>query len=228
MKKKSIFLLFASLSVLIFSCKKDNPDDQQGTESYMNMSAGSSRTYSFQQNNPPTPATSYTLTPAGRDTSISGKSFAIFNNSNGSLEYYNVTGNDYYSLINVPGGLTDQLFVNLYLKADQPVNASWVQNLNFDVPGIPFPVSLVLTNKIAEKNVTRTVNSIAYNNVIRVSTTISGNVGPLPITGLNSDINNYYAPKYGLIESSNIIGIDFQGVQDSTNTMTKLTSSVFP
>ena len=190
MNKKSIFLLFASLSVLIFSCKKDKPDEQQGTESYMNLSAGSSRTYSFQQNNPPTTATSYTLTPAGRDTSISGKSFAIFNNSGGTLEYYNVTGNDYFSLITVPGGLSDQLFVNLYLKADQPVNASWIQNVSFDVPGIPFPISLILTNKIVEKNVTRTVGSIAYNNVIHVSTTVAGNVGPLPITGLNSDSNN--------------------------------------
>ena len=229
MNKVSLFLLFSCLSIVIFSCKKDDVDPQQpAVESYMNLSAGSSRVYSFQENNPPTAPSSYTLTPAGRDTTVDGKVFTIFNGRNGSLEYYNVTGNNYYTLIKLPGGFTNDVFVNLYLKSDQPVNSSWTQNYTVDIPGLPLPATVVLTNKIVEKDITRTVSSLTYNNVIHVSSSISGNVGPLPITGLSSDINNYYAPKYGMIESSNIFGINFSGIQDSTNTVTKLTSSVIP
>lgn len=228
MSKKSIFLLFACLSIVVFSCKKDDPTELlPATESYINNSAGSSRTYTTQDNNPPSTTTTYTLTPAGRDTIVDGKTYSVFNSTNGNTEYYNQTGNNYSTLLTLQG-LSDQVFVNLYLKADQPVNTSWTQSYTVNIPGVPLPVTVVLTNKIVEKGITRIVGSNTYNNVIHVSSSITASAGPLPITGITSDINNYYAPKYGMIESSNIFSIDFQTIQQNTNTTTKLTSSVFP
>lgn len=227
MFKSSLFFA-AALCLTALSCKKDESEElPSAPESYMNVEAGSSRSYSFQENNPPTPPVNYTLIPAGRDTTVNGKTYKIFINSNGTLEYYNQNGNNYYTLMVAPLGLSEELFENLYLKTDQPVNSSWDNTFSLDA-GLPFPISIVLNNKIVEKNVSRTINGNTYNNVIHVKSSISASIGPLPVTGLSSEINNYYAPKYGMVESSNIVGIDFNGLQDSTNNITKLVSATFP
>ena len=86
----------------------------------------------------------------------------------------------------------------LYLKASAAVNTSWVQNYNITYSGLP--LALTLTNKIVEKDISRTVNAKNYANVIHVSTSIS--IAGVPASSLTIDIQYYYAPGYGMIAVS--------------------------
>jgi hypothetical protein len=59
-----------------------------------------------------------------------------------------------------------------------------------------------LNYKIAEKGISRTVNSIAYTNVIHVSfSNIAVTGAPIPLN-INSTGDSYYAQGVGLIEST--------------------------
>ncbi len=112
----------------------------------------------------------------------------------------------------------------LYLKDNVSIGSSWIQSTNVTVPGIPFPVPVTLTYQISEKGISRTVNAITYNDVIHVSTTISSSL--IPSASLTSSINSYYAKKYGLIENSTIIKLDFTGIVENVNIETKLVNSI--
>lgn len=219
MKKTLIFALI--ISSFTISCGKDDPAPAPaGGESYMSLSANSTRTYEFTNNTPPTPPTTYTITSTNRDTSINSKQYHIFSSTSGGFEYYNQTGSDYYDFQVLPTGLGDAV-ENLYLKSGAAVNATWVQTFNLMVQGISVPVTI--TNKIVEKGITRTVNNISYSNVIHVSTSISSLL--IPSSALTSDIHTYYAPRVGLIENTTIIDLNFMGVVNNTNTRTILKSA---
>jgi len=69
------------------------------------------------------------------------------------------------------------------------------------------------------------VNSITYNNVIKVETSVS--VAGVPASAVTSDIDSYYAPKYGLIENHYVIGINYMGVVENVDTQVKLMSANF-
>ncbi len=47
----------------------------------------------------------------------------------------------------------------------------------------------------------------------------------IPAASLTTDINSFYAPKFGLIESNNVVKLDFLGLTESINTQTKLLSA---
>jgi hypothetical protein len=83
-------------------------------------------------------------------------------------------------------------------------------------------VPVIITNTIAEKGISKTVNGNNYTDVIHVSTSITSTSIP---TGLTSDIHAYYAKKYGLIESSAIVSLNFLGVVQNINVTTKLNSA---
>src|SRR4051812_7055741 len=101
---KKIILACCCGSFLILACKKNG--GTVAAEGYMNMTAGNTWNYDLVNNNPPG-TTPYTLTSTNRDTTINGKSYHIFTNSNGNIsEYYNITGNDYYSWISLPAPLS--------------------------------------------------------------------------------------------------------------------------
>ena len=123
----------------------------------------------------------------------------------------------------MPAGLGTAVFERLYLKDNVSIGSSWAQSLNVTVPGIPFPVPVTLTYQISEKGISRTVNAITYNDVIHVSTTISSSL--IPSASLTSSINSYYAKKYGLIENSTIIKLDYTGIVENVNIETKLVSA---
>ena len=74
-----------------------------------------------------------------------------------------------------------------------------------------------------EKGISRTVNSTSYSDVIHVSTTISSAL--IPAASLTTVINSYYAPKYGLIENSSVVHLDFAGIVQDVDTETKLVNA---
>ncbi|HSV09347.1 MAG TPA: hypothetical protein VLI68_01165, partial [Hanamia sp.] len=68
----------------------------------------------------------------------------------------------------------------------------------------------------------RTVNGVNYSNVIHVATSLSS---ALISSGFTSAIDTYYAPKYGLIESSTLIHLSYLTLSENINIKTKLMSA---
>lgn len=214
-----IFSLFIVLS-LFASCKKSG----SGTaELYMNFNAGS--TWNYQQvNTAPTPSTTnYTVTSTNRDTTIVGKKYHVFTNSGGGNQYYNNTGNDYFQFDSIKLATVAQSIDRLYLKDNAALNSTWAQSISFNLSGVPVPIPLTITNTITETGISKTVNNIVYANVIHVQTTLTSTL--IPAASLTSTINTYYARKYGLIENSTVIALNFSGFMNNVNTTTKLMSS---
>ena len=218
-------LLFPAFALFMVSCKKNSqtttPSQQ---DAYLTTSSGSTWQYHQVDSSGSTPVIAdYTLTSSARDTMINGKNYHIYDNSTGSLQYLNLTGNDYFQFDSLPSGLGVSAFEQLYLKDNSPAGTTWSQSLSVTVPGIPFPVPVTLTYKIAEKGIVRTVNAKNYSNVIHVSTTLSSSL--IPAASLTSSIDSYYAEKYGLIENTTIINLDYSGIVVYVNIGTKIVTA---
>lgn len=155
----------------------------------------------------------YKITSGNTDTSINGKIYHVFtNNTDGSKEYYNITGNNYYTYKNLPPELGGSKVENLYLKDNAVAGNQWSQSYPVTISG--FPITVTLTNTIHEKDLTKVVNAISYTNVIHVTTTIAITGAPFPVT-LTNNIQNYYAPKVGLIENDTQISFTITGFPPS-------------
>lgn len=217
-------LLFVIILISV-SCKKngDNSTPLSQSDIYYNTTAGSTWDYHVIDNSGTSIATDYTVTSTSRDSSISGKSYHVFNNSAGGNQYLNLSGHDYYQFDSLPAGLGAAVIDRLYLKDNAGAGNSWGQDLNITIPGFPLQVPFTITNNIMEKDITRTVSGNSYSNVIRVSTTITSSL--IPAASLVTNINSYYAPKYGLIENSSIVHLDFAGMIQDLDTQTTLVSA---
>lgn len=208
------------LLVVFAYCKKKKASPP---DAYYHTAANSTWNYQNVNSSAGAPVTTnYVVTSTNRDTTAMGKIYHVYTNSMAGNQYYNHTGSDYYQLDSLKLATTAVLFDRLYLKDEATVGTGWTQSLTLTIPAIPIPVPITVSYSIAEKDITRTVNGIAYSDVIRVSTTISTSLLPTAIT---STINSYYARKYGLIENSTVVAINFMGVTQNINTSTKLMSS---
>ena len=219
-------LLFPAFLLFIISCKKSpETGGPQQQDTYLTTSPGSTWQYHQVDSSANTPvSTDYTLTSSSKDTMINSKSYHIYNNSNGSFQYLNLTGNDYYQFDSLPAGLNVPAFEQLYLKDNAVVGTTWSQNLSVTVPGVPFQVPVTLSYEIAEKGISRMVNSKNYSNVIHVATTLSSSL--IPTDSLHTKIDSYYAEKYGLIENTTIINLSYDGVVEYVKIVTKLVSAI--
>ena len=161
-----------------------------------------------------TPGASFTLTATNRDTMANGKTYRVLLNSSGGNNYLGKAGSNYYRF-----GSIAQLKINaaeeLYLKDDQPVNATWLANQSFTVPGIPLPLTANLNYSIKEKGISRTVASKAFSNVTHVRLDLS-------ITGFGSIGGGdfYYANGVGLIENEIKINVPGQAAINQTQAIT--------
>lgn len=222
---KTITLIFCFATILFTSCQKSDPGNTgpQQNETYSNNTSASTWNYHEVNSSSGTPVNSdYTLTSSSTDTAINSKSYHVYKYSYGGSQYLNITGHDYYQYDSIAGGL-GQIFERLYLKDDLSQGSTWKQDITVTVPGFIVPIPLTVTNKIAEKGISRIVNSITYINVIHVSTGISTAV--IPAASLTSDINSYYAPRYGLIENTSLVQLNYQGITENVNIQTKLVSA---
>jgi hypothetical protein len=165
----------------------------------MSLTAGNTWTYET-VNNITVSTSLNTVTSSNRDTSISSRTYHIFTNSNGALnDYYNISGNDYYTFRNLVA-LGSSSVESIYLKDNASVGTSWSQVINIaPFSGVPTTIPLTVGYSVAEKGITRSVNGKSYTNVIHITTTLTA--ASLPAGSLTTDIQSYYAPKYGLIES---------------------------
>lgn len=231
--KKYYLLGVFGLSLLAACSKKDDgggDPNPPANNNYVTFNQGETRTYDRVVAPATTPQT-YTLTTSNRDSLVEGAAYKVFENDNGPNEYFNINGIDYSTFLDLGGFLSGPPLNYVYLKFDAPVGTTWTKSFsNIDIAGVG-TASGTLKLKIEEKGLTRIVNDSTFQNVIRVSSSIT-NVSitlpgipvpmPVPSSALTTDIQNYYAPRVGLIENATDISVDFQGVQQNVNTTTKI------
>lgn len=218
--------LFIALSVLFFaiSCKKTSQTNSTQGDSYLSTTEGSSWNYHLIDSSGASPVNSdYKITSSAKDTLINGKTYHVYNNSAGGSQYLNKTGLNYYQFDSLPSGFGSGTFERLYLKDSAYSGTSWNQTQNVMVPGFTFSIPVTLNYKIAERDISKNVNNINYSNVIHVQATISSVL--IPSAALSSSIDSYYAPKYGLIESSTKINLNYMGLVENVNLSVKLVNS---
>ena len=213
MKNVLLICLF-SLSLLSISCKKD-PDPAPvvppPADKYMTFTTASS--WNFERISDPSSTspdtTSFSITSSNRDTTIGTRQYHVFTNNNGGPnEYYYNNGSDYYTYRKLPADFGDTYVEIIYLKDNAPVGTEWSQSYPINYSGLAF--TLVLSNKIEERGLTKTINGKEYKDVIRVSTNISATGIVLPYT-LSDEVNYFYAPKYGSIKEETKIDLSIMG-----------------
>ena len=218
---KTIFLLFA-ITIIFSACQKNTSSTTVSTDVYINTSSGSSWSYLQTDLSNTNPPSNYTVTSTSNDTTINSRKYHVYSYSYGGSEYLGVTGHDYYQYDSIPvsGGINIE---RLYLKDNASIGTNWSQDFSLTIPGVPLPVPLKVNNKIVEKGITRTENGTSYSNVIHVSTTLSSSL--IPSSAFSSSIDSYYAPKYGLLENTSVIQLNYMGLVENVNVETQLMSS---
>lgn len=221
--KFHLFAMFLFLSLA--ACKKDdNNPAPPASDTYMNTASGSTWNYHLVDNSTGTSISEdYVITSTDRDTTINSKTYHVFTTTFGGNQYRALLGNEYYQYDSLPGGIGGGAIERLYLKDNVAAGATWSQSITVNVPGSPIPIPFTITNTLAEKDISRTVNGTVYDQVIHVSTAITSTL--IPAASLTTSINSYFAPKYGLIENSNIVHLDFLGIVQDLVTETKLTAA---
>ena len=223
--KKIISGLLASI-LLTISCKKsDNPAPvPTPAVKFMSLTAGSTWHYELINNVVPS-TTAFTVTSTSRDSSIGTRIYHVFTNSIAANEYYNIAGNDYYNFRSLPSAIGGSSVEYNYLKDNIAVGASWSQSFPVTVGG--FALNATLNNTLTEKGITKIVKGVTYNNVFHVTTTVSVSISgiPLPSGALITDIQTFYAEKYGMIQSNNKISLNYGGIVDNTDQQTNLISA---
>ncbi len=220
--KANLFLLFAA-TLFFTACSKKNSNQTTTSAAYINTNSGSSWTYHETDSSGATPSNSdYTLTSTSQDSTINGRKYHVYNYSYGGSEYLCHTGTDYYQFDSIPvsGGVNIE---RLYLKDNASVGTTWSQSFTLSIPNVPIPVPLTLTNKVVEKGISRIVSGTTYSNVTHVSSSISSSL--IPSSSFTSSIDGYYAPNYGMIESSTVIQLNYLGLTENVNISTNLTGS---
>ena len=208
MKRKQFFAVLIILSLHI-SCKKSS-NESSGPPApvpYMSITTSSTWQYKLDDNIGAT-SVNYLITATDRDTIVGSRTYKVFSNSStAGSEYYHISSGNYYNYRNLGASLGNNKLEILYLKDNLNAGAKWEETFNLTIPGLPLPVSVKLDNTIAEKGITRTVNGITYKDVIHVTTYLSSSA--IPSSNLTSDIQNYYAPKVGAIETTYKLNLNY-------------------
>lgn len=225
--KKLLLGLLLPVYFGIGSCKKEN-NNVPATVKFMSFAAGNEWVYESTDNSSGATQTD-TVKATGNDSVANGRNYKVYSNTGGPNEYYNNTGSDYYTFRSLQTSFIDTSLEVLYLKDDLAVNGTWEQNVAFSVEffGTQIPLVLKLSNKIAQKGITKIVNGVTYSDVTDVQTVLSViGVPALVSYSLTSDIHYYYAPKIGQLENKTVINFSASGLSPTTvNQKTELQSS---
>lgn len=199
-KLSSIPILFF---VFLTGCSKQTAPINT-SEDFSPLTANSTWTY---KNNS---GSIFTITATNRDTVAKGKSYRVLLNSGGQNLYQSKAGNEYFRFGKFAEIGIDAI-EELYLKDNQPVNATWLISQVFNAPGIPIPLTSNLNYTIKEKGINKTVGSKSFSNVIHVRLDLS-------ISGFGSIGGGdfYYANGIGLIENAINVSVPGQAAFSQT------------
>ena len=242
--KQTLFGCFL-VAIAIVSCKDKPvvvPPSDPGI-SYLTMDSGT--VWNYQVDNITdtlTTTTNYSLEASNEDTTINTRIYKIFHRTDTSgyhSDYFNVTVNDYYQYARLNSKLpTTEL---KYLVNNAPLGTFWDDPfvITQNQAGVTVTVNATLRNSVEEKGSSVTVDSVTYDNVIKIKTevinpTITSSLPvPLSIEPITQSIYAYYAPKYGLIKKEFQLNVDVNvlgTIQNfiNTNKVTKLISTNIP
>lgn len=192
---RNIFVAVACV-ICFGACKKKT---ETISTDYLPLTVGSSWTYNINGN-------TNKLTVTNKDTVAHGRTYKVLSNSNGANQYQAKSGSEYYRLAIFPGIVPNGVD-ELYLKADQNVNATWQFNIPISISGIPVNVTSKYT--ITEKGISKSVQGKNYTDVIRVKQEF------LSPFGNSGNGEHFYAKGVGLISSS--LTITIPGQNSTTN-----------
>ena len=207
---KKILFGAVLLGSLVVSCSKNDDGEDVPAVSYLSLTPGQTRTFEVKDSITGETGT-VTQTSSSRDTAVAGRTYHVFDNSDGSREYFAVSGNNYFTLYNLPSGISDQPVELLYLKANGNVGTSWTQDFSFAVPGFPISIPVKFTHTIKEKGLSKTFGAITHTDVIRVESKITST-----LLDIDSDIQTYCAPKYGVINITSHVAESTAGIEVNT------------
>ncbi len=236
-------ILFGGLmmTLLATSCKKDEPTGP-AAGSYLTKTSGTTWNFRYTDLADPTANEDYTITASGRDTTAFGRTYSIFETTatDGENVYRTAIGNDYYSIANILG----LPYETKYLVDNAAAGTSWTTPVNsvVDLQGQQATLNASVRNTVVSKGGTLTINGKTYTDVINtkidisgasISLTIQGFPLNLPISFTTQNVNEYYAPKYGLIKRTTqlVASITFPGqpaqeVLNTNNTDELMSSSI--
>lgn len=181
--KKFHILLIAGFAVLLFSCSKDKSAEKDNTnpaskENFQPVSSGSQWHYKDGTGL----NGGFTLTATGKDSTIQGRTFSIFNSKPDTSTtvvqaFFAKDNNDYYvqSVFKAMGN--DPV---LYLKDSVTVQSIWSQNITVNQP--PFgEMDCIITFTLAQTNATQQVNGVTFKNTSTVNFNIKSIQGSFPL-----------------------------------------------
>lgn len=221
-----ILLGLLIISTLSVSCSKDddNGGGGAGSDSYMTLDGGKQWVYEISTDGN---TEVDTLRSTSRDTTVEARLFRVFEYSSGRREYYSIVGPEYYTWSIFS---EDPLIAltNKYLVDNVPVGTTWQAAsttipIDLGLPTGPINGTVTVNSTIMNKDTTMTINGKTYSNVIRVKSVLSLSGLPIPVD-INSNINSYYARKYGRIYDRSVISAQGSTLAD---TETKLLSTNF-
>ncbi len=202
---KKYFLVFTTALFFLFSCKKSDTT----ADTYLPNTVGSNWTY--QITTPPATVNTVKFTVSNRDTTAISKIYNVVTGSNGTNQYYNKTGSDYFTIRTVASGSLELLF----LKDNVNVGATWnTSQLLTGLSGLPGNITSVTISTnytLQEKGSTRPVSGKSYSDVIKVRAEL---IASIPVFGNQpfGFAEFYFSKNIGLIESNIQIANTFAGI----------------
>jgi len=190
MKQVVYFFLFALLS----SCVKQESDipNQDSKANYQPTKAGFIWNYRVTG----TSNYIYTQKAEARDSVINNIPYRVFSNNKDPHEYHYKDGGNYYRY-SFPPEFNYQPVSVLFLRDYLSAGEEWLEVESVAIGGL-LNVDAEMTIKIAEKDISYTVNGINYQKVIHLVLTPVFKTLFITIPS-TSDIHYYYADNIGLI-----------------------------
>lgn len=200
--------------------------------SYLTRIVGTSWNYRYQDFADPTANENYTVICSGQDTTAFGKNFTIYRTSSTikSNLYQTATSSEYFHISDIFG----IPYEGKYLDEFTPVGSSWqtpVLSTVNDPQGQTYTLTAIVRNTVISRGGAFIINGKNYTDVTNIKVEILDAYiyvagFNLPITFSVQDVNEFFAPRYGLIKRTNqmVAAITFPGQspQEIINTNSKL------
>jgi hypothetical protein len=196
----------AIVATTMVGCNKevDNPTNP-ALVTYTPNTANSTWNYNYVSYAPNTTTGSYVVKATNKDTTINGKTYRVFTNSDGPNDYYAQVGTDYYQFTRI-AALGTQAVELLFLK-DVAVGTTWSETQTVTFSGFPAPITVPVNYQVIKKDYDTTISGKTYKGVTHIKTTLGNlSVSGFPITPV-SDISNLYARGVGRLYSRTKINI---------------------
>lgn len=220
---KNILLAALLFNTINMSCSKNGDDKDMPGAEYQNAAHGSTWNYETTDNTTSTVTENYTLTSTNRDTVIADKSYHIYKNSIIGADKYKRRSGNSYAAFHPWSDESSLLFEDIfYLKTNVPVGTSWSHTFGLPIDWVQ--LTGVAKSTIIAKDISRTVYAASYDSVIQVETIIT--ISGFPSGNISGNINAYYAPGYGAIETTATSANTTGAGPVTTSTTTRLKSAI--